>query len=381
MRHWFTLCYCALLMGLLSGCIDSYTPDVLANPNSFLVVDGFINSRGVTTINLSRTVNLQNTGKVPVEAKATVYIEEEAGQRYPLAESKAGTYQSAALTLSTARKVRLRIKTAAQKEYASDYTTVKVTPPIDSVSWRIQEGGVQVFANAHDETAQSRYYRYEYDETWEFTSAFNTYLEFNAKEYKVQRRFDDIYHCWRTETPTTIKLVNTMKLAQDKVAEYPLTLLPSTSEKLATRYSIMVRQYALSVEEYAYWEALGKNTENIGTLFDALPTQLTGNIHSLTDASETVLGFVGVHSLVQKRIFIHYTQLPRNWRFKTGYEGCVSEIVPIPGEPGKSDPLQYFVAGAFIPLADRRDGSYLIGSADCVDCRLRGTNVKPSFWP
>ncbi|MCB2407360.1 DUF4249 domain-containing protein [Hymenobacter lucidus] len=381
MAHLFTIkrYYYLLLLMLFSGCIDSYAPDVIEHPESFLVVDGFINSRGVTTIRLSRTVSLQNNGTIPVETKAVLYLEDEAGLRYPLVEGKAGTYQSAALTLSTAKKVRLRIKTAAQKDYASDYATVKVTPAIDSVSWRLQDGGVQIFANTHDETAQSRYYRYEYDETWEFTSAFNTYLEYNAKEKKVQRRSDDIYHCWRTENPTAIKLGNSVKLARDIMSEYPITLLPSNSEKLGTRYSIIVRQYALSVEEYVYWEALSKNTENIGTLFDPLPTQLTGNVHNLNDASETVIGFVGAHSLEQKRIFIHYTQLPLT-RYMTGYEGCEAEVVPVPGEPW-SDPLQYFINGEFIPLAEVGAGSYKIAPKFCVDCRLRGTTVKPSFWP
>ncbi|MCB2407361.1 DUF4249 domain-containing protein [Hymenobacter lucidus] len=377
-----SFCY-AFLVVLLSSCIDSYAPDVIEHPESFLVVDGFINSRGVTTIRLSRTVSLQNNGTIPVETKAVLYLEDEAGLRYPLVEGKAGTYQSAALTLSTAKKVRLRIKTAAQKDYASDYATVKVTPPIDAVNWRVQDGGVQVFVNAHDDTKQSRYYRWEYEETWEFTSAYRSYLEF--KDGKMQPRRDDIYHCWSSENPTVIKLGNTVKLAQDIVSDFPLRLLPSNSVKLRYRYSMLVKQYVQTPDEYAYWEALRKNTESIGTLFDALPTQLTGNVHSLSDASEVVIGFVGAHSMTQKRLFIHYTELPRDWKYETGYEKCmVLDTIPKPGEPSSVNVLSYFLDNLYVPVdqvVEAPQLTYVASSADCIDCRKRGTNVKPEFWP
>ncbi|MEJ7664694.1 MAG: DUF4249 family protein [Hymenobacter sp.] len=54
------------------------------------------------------------------------------------------------------------------------------------------------------------------------------------------------------------------------------------SSKLYYLYSILVRQYALTPEEFAYWDKLRKNTENLGTLFDPLPSQLSGNVHRLT---------------------------------------------------------------------------------------------------
>ncbi|WP_165370600.1 DUF4249 domain-containing protein, partial [Hymenobacter persicinus] len=120
---------------LLAGCVDKYAPDVIANPSSFLVVDGSINAAGVTSIRLTRTMALQNKGAAPAEAKASVYIEEEGGRRYPLNEAQPGTYRSASLALATGTKVRLRIRTGREQEYGSDFVAVKTTPPIDSVTW------------------------------------------------------------------------------------------------------------------------------------------------------------------------------------------------------------------------------------------------------
>ncbi|QNP52840.1 DUF4249 family protein [Hymenobacter qilianensis] len=71
----------------LAGCIDTFEPEVIASAENYLVVDGTINSSGVTTIRLSRTDNLISTAPPPAEAKAAVFIEEEAGPRYALTET------------------------------------------------------------------------------------------------------------------------------------------------------------------------------------------------------------------------------------------------------------------------------------------------------
>jgi hypothetical protein len=43
----------------LSGCVEPYFPEVMEAPNSFLVVNGFINGNGTSNIQLLRTQNLK----------------------------------------------------------------------------------------------------------------------------------------------------------------------------------------------------------------------------------------------------------------------------------------------------------------------------------
>lgn len=366
----------------LAGCIDTFEPEVIASADNYLVVDGTINSAGVTTIRLSRTDNLVSTSPPPAEAKATVFIEEEAGRRYALAETAPGTYTSTSLVLTPAKRYRLFFRTQARRDYASDYAVAKTTPPIDSVTWKDSAQGVQVYVNTHDANDAPRFYRWDYDETWEFTSAFRSFYEHQRitrkniqKDTLVFRPSGDIYFCWGNERSSAIKLGSTLALRQNIVSDYPLTLMPPSSTKLRYKYSILVKQYALSAEEFAYWELLQKNTENIGTIFDPQPSQLTGNVHSLTDAAEPVIGYVGVHSVTEKRIFIKRNELPRSWVLLTGYEkDC--------GRPDTLRPafLELFRTGSIIPLDKVEGGGLLYSTADCADCRKRGTNVRPAFW-
>lgn len=381
MKHLFNR-YLLLLLGgvLLGGCIDSYLPDVPATTQSYLVVDGFINSQGSTIIKLSRSLGVASGSAIPVETKATVYIQDDTGLRYTLAENPAGTYTSAALTLSPARQYQLRVNTTKGRSYASDLVPVKTTPLIDSLTWQPDGNGVKINVNTHDASNSTHYYRWDYSETWQFTSAFFSAFEYVRGSNSVQPRTNNIYTCWRTEPSTVIKQTNTTKLAQDVVAAYPLVQLPF-NEKLLIKYSILVQQYAQTQAEYEYWETLSKNTQNLGTLNDPLPTQLTGNVHCLTDASEPVLGYVGIHSVTQKRLFIDYNDLPRPRPVITNefYAKCSVDTIYV------RDALDVFKVGAYTPYAAWYSGprliAYFSSSTACVDCRLRGTNVKPSFWP
>jgi hypothetical protein len=72
----------------------------------------------------------------------------------------------------------LRIKTTNGKEYASDFTSVKYTPSIDSITWQREDGGLRLYANAHDPQNATKYYQWKYEETWEFHSAFFSSLKY-----------------------------------------------------------------------------------------------------------------------------------------------------------------------------------------------------------
>jgi hypothetical protein len=386
----FALLWCAVL--LLPSCIDTYMPEAISSTKSYLVVDGFINSRGTSSISLSRTYDIDAKGSPPVETRATVYIEEEGGTRYPLPESAVkGTYMSAALTLNTAKNYRLRILTSTGKDYASTYVPAKITPVIDAVTWQTTDAGLTVYVNSHDETRQTQYYRYEYEETWEIMPLYSPSVEYkNGIIQNITTPLPTI--CWGNNKSTDIKLSNTTRLTQDVVSNFVVRSLSSNNNLLSHRYSILVKQRAQTSDEYMYWELLKKNTESIGSLFDPLPAQLTGNISCLNDNSELALGFIGAHSVEQKRLFIARSELPRAWRISNGYETCVPpDTILLSGGLGPSvSPAQiiqtYFGTPNYLPISTLYDASgsvsgYLGKSRDCIDCRTRGTAVKPSFWP
>ncbi|WP_158607215.1 DUF4249 domain-containing protein [Pontibacter oryzae] len=369
-----------LLLVLTVGCIEPYAPEVLEAPNSYLVVNGFINANGPTTIQLLRTQNLMAEIPSPVETGATVLIEAESGEKFKLTEGQEGKYTNTSLNLATAGKYRLYIKTTNGNEYISDYVAVKISPAIDKVSWKPTEDNVEIYVNTHDPDNNTKYYRWEYISTWHYRSAFFTDLKYESGEVLFRDNNDEnIYDCWRSENSTSIEIGNSLKLSQDVISNHKLLAIPYNSEKLGVKYSILVKQYALTAESYKYWETLKKNTEGIGTLFDPLPSQLAGNIRCITNPQELVIGYMTATSMQEKRLFIDSNELPKEW--KTFFPTCYSDTLLLADES-----VDIFEGGYIMPVNGIYTDSspdpigYLYASESCVDCRVRGTNVKPDFW-
>jgi len=369
-----------LLILFFTGCREIYNiPDETKNVK-LLVVEGLLNSNGSTTIKLSRTVNPADTTKIKSELNAVVKVEGENNSSFTLTGNSKGEYVYPSLPLIDNVKYRLRIKTKEGKEYLSDFVPVQKSPSIDSVNWKRKETGletgIQIYVNTHDAQNQTRYYRWEYDETWEFHSTYASSFEY--KNDTVVQRTDPlaIYICWTSESSNRILVSSSEKLNQDIISLAPLTIIPFSSIKMSVRYSILVKQYALTKEGYEYWNLMRKNTEQVGTLFDPQPSSLFSNIRCLTTPDEQVIGFVSAGTISEKRIFISNAEVVP-WTYK--------QICAVEDTIAKKDITTKFANGYYIPtqaIYDMRGNivAYLAGEAVCVDCRLRGTNIKPLFW-
>ncbi len=373
-RHFFLLLLLVILV--FAACKDPYELPPSSVDASYLVVEGYLNGNGPTTINLSRTFKLDDTARQRPELRADVVVESKSGAVYSLFANGNGVYRANGLPLQTTDQYRLRIRTAGGQEYYSEYVDYKPTPDIDSISWRRVNNGVQVYANTHDPQNNTRYYRWDYDETWEFNSAFVSNFDYVNKRIVERDQSVNITFCWTSRTSTNILLGSSARLQQDVIAEAPLTLIPNRSWKLSVKYSVLVRQYALSEKAYQYWQNMLKNSEKIGSIFDPQPTEIKGNIYAVGDPNETVIGFISAGNIVEKRLFIGRHQVP-NWGYA---QGCTEEIVA-----DRSDSLEFFFgSGAYEPINEAMTQAggkgYSYATVDCVDCRTRGSNVRPSFW-
>lgn len=364
----------------LGNCKTPYEPKIKASGNDYLVVEGFINGRGTTTITLTRTRNIttHDTATVKYELNATVTVEDQENHSYMLSPAGNGSYRSD-LLLSPSSMYRIHIRTADNKEYVSDFVPYKESPPIDNLSWEIKEGGVQINLDTHDSQNKSRYYRWEFTETWEFHSRYLATVKYNSADTTVIPRTDQVYACWRSGNSTSILLGSSAKLKDDNIYHAPVQYIPPQDKRISVLYSILVNQYVLDTLGYNYWTAMKSNTENVGSIFDPQPNQTRGNIHCVTDPSELVIGYISAGSIEQYRMFISNSSLPEGWN---PIPNCTEIDVP----PNRDTLYYYFQVYGFLPYdIDSTPAGivkkYPSASASCVDCTLTGTNVKPSFWP
>jgi len=378
-----------LIILLMANCTKPYAPAAITKAPDYLVVEGVINtgSNDSTLIKLSRTVPLSaGTGTAP-ELNAAITIQSDNNQSYNLHELGKGMYISDNLNLDVTHKYRLNINTADGMNYVSDYLTPVATPPIDSIGFTIKSNGLQIYANTHDPKNNTHYYRWDYTETWMFHAKyFSSYITNGIDDVIPRTSSQYIYQCWGNSISNDIVLGSSAKLTQDVIYQNPIIFIESTSEKIETRYSILVKQYALSSAGYNYFEQLRKNTEELGGIFDPQPSQLTGNVHCVTNASIPAIGYVTAGTIQQKRVYIDNDQVPTSWITTYPYDCAQDTALYNNPKTHANDVLRILVpyknvivTSAIYGMAPKPVG-YLYTYPSCGDCSIRGTTVKPSFW-
>lgn len=370
------------------ACKERFNPPEVDTNLNYLTVEGLINVGGVdsTLIRVSRTVKLTNKVAIQPETKAILTVESSDNTiKRNLTERSSGLYYSLPMALDATKQYRLRIKTAAGKEYVSDFVEVKVSPPIETLGFEAQSTGapgVQIYANTRDVNNKSRYYKWDFVETYEFNSRnFSTWIFDNRMERPRNLVTEDIYTCWRTVKSNTIILASTAKLTNDVLNKAPIERIPPGNEKVGVKYSILVNQQVLTKDAFDFWEILRKNTEQVGSIFDAQPSKLRGNIHSVNNPDEIVIGYVSAGTIEHKRLFIDATEIPREFRY-TKPAACLVDTIY------RAEFPNIFYSGYQIPVDALFDPpplppppkAFTTTATACIDCRLRGTNIKPAFW-
>jgi len=362
-------------------CKEVYSPPAVKNNPFLLVVDGIvISGTDSSIITLSRTRTLSDTAPSVKEVNAKVSVVGVSGVEYPFTEEGNGRYAVGQLALDAGEQYQLKIITTDGNEFHSAVGNVLTSPLIDSLYWNQDSSfNVHVYLNTHDPTNQTKYYRWQYVETWEYHSAFNSVLDYNNGDVILRTLDNQIFRCYKSVPSTSIEVVSTTQLSSSVVNKYEIAEIPQGSEKISATYSNLVTQYAIPVEAYNFWSNLKRNTEQLGSLFDLQPFTELGNITCVNDPSINCIGFISFTTAQTKRIFISKNNLV-NWNYLPYYGlDCIVDTVQ------RSDVDKYFQppGGPYTnSLIGTAMGPYIFSSVLCVDCTDHGgTNKKPTYWP
>jgi len=365
------------LLLAIAACKQTYSPPAQKTNINLLVVDGILNSGAgcVSTFRLSRTQKIgDSVGAYTPELRAQLTVLGSSGDAYNFAEQGNGVYATAPLTLNPAEKYQLQIQTQSGGKYLSDAVPVLVAPPIDSLSWRTQDsaGEVTISIDTHDPANNSHYYFWSYAETWEYHAIYNAELGLQNGLIIYVDSTTQTYACWRGANSTSILLGNTTALGQDRISQAPLATIAHEDERLSVRYSILVSQSLLTEAGYQYWLTLQKNTQNLGTLFDPQPSQLSSNYHCTTNPGEPVIGYLSVGTIRQQRLFV-----PGQQKRDSVTPSC--QIISIPTNASNWQ-LWDYPDTTFGPFYFHNTNT-VISQRRCLDCRLSGgTTQKPAYW-
>ncbi|MEB2781335.1 DUF4249 domain-containing protein [Algoriphagus sp. C2-6-M1] len=382
MNRLVTLIFLSTL--LISGCREPFNPEIEPADLSVLVVEGYLDTEGLPSkLQLSYTRNIQTDDSfAPSFPSAVVYLRSETGAEFPLTDLGSGAFEFA-YDIPEDQNYRLYISTNDGKSYTSELIKPILTPEIIDVGYVKNELGVEVFLTTKgDENADD--FLWTFEETYAFRPKFPSFFKYDAEQQDVVIRSPDerTDMCYRGDVSANLILETSSRFEDQFVFRQSITQILQDDERLSVRYSILISQKALDKKASEFWEILRKNTNDIGSIFSPLPSNIGGNIMSDQNPDAPVVGYVSLGTVRQRRLFIGVKEvLP--WRaIEPAYFSCFVE----PDTVLIANYGQSFGSGGFIPVVPIiPEGAYSpIGYQGairrCSDCTLRGTNVKPDFW-
>lgn len=390
----------------ITGCTEQYA----FKNNDFesaLVVEGTItNEVKNQVIRLSQVYQLDETGP-KYEKGANIFITDDQGNEYQFEEKDTVYASLTQFRAEPGRKYKLNIKTKEGKNYISDEQTLTTETKIDNITATVEKvgsnRGVQINVNSFDPTNTSKYYRYEYTETYKIIAPNWSPLETSvgmspaippdpandfpgvpaSESIFISKRKTEAETCYSTKKSEDIILTNTNAQSDDKV-HFPVRFISDQNYIISHRYSIFVKQYVQNLAAYTYYKTLKDLSTSGSVLSPKQPGFFYGNIKSVENPDEKVIGFFEVSAVSSERIFFNYADLFPKEPLPPYYESdCeVKDYLDCPGDfPCKQAILRSLIrtkSATFVSFAEPI--TYFMVKAACGDCTTFSSNIVPPFW-
>ncbi len=370
-----------LLLLACGSCIEPYEP-VIDESQDILVISGAVTDQpGYHSVAISSSAPY-NAPEVRPISGCVVSVEDESGNMRVYEELKPGLYvvNLERAFLGVGKSYSLYVVTPNGSEYRSKYDTLLLCPPVDTIFYEIQSQGtsdpsvtnygLQFYNNLEGVEGGARNFRWVLSETWEYTSPYfadvifdgHGYANYNGSESNV---------CYMTQSINDLYTASMQALAENRLNKNALNYVSNQSPRLSHKYSLLVEQHSLTAEAYTYWDKMKVGASG-GGLYETQPTSTMGNIYNVNKPEEKVLGYFYSTQIQSKRIV-----LAKQFDFDVDHFRCTLDTIYSLNGLGITFPQ----LGISIGRQAEPSPPWLVGSAECFDCRLYGgTTEKPEFW-
>lgn len=393
-----------IVLFTLITCIDPYKPQ-LKGYGSLLVVDGLITDENLSyTIKLSRTFQDQNTSpELVTDARVTVTDENE--NIFVFYNRGGGVYKSDSLVFRgvPGKKYTLHITSGDGNMFESEQCLMQSVPEIDSLWFEKDqeffnngsenEEGLRIYLNTKTGN-DNLYYRWAFEETWKFKIPFPKRFDYISIDNIVPLSHVKEY-CWKTRKSDEVIIHQLNSGNADHVERQPVYFIASgKSDRLMSQYSILIKQYSISKNEYGFWNNLKRINESVGDIFALQPFPVISNIRNINEPEERILGFFQVSAVKQKRMFIPFSEVVRlHLPFYHSVqceriEKSPAEYSTQYGPPFTFDDLyRMFCINSTYSFVEPsyNEETHLIDKLvfarpECANCELTGFPEKPVYW-
>ncbi|WP_282080717.1 DUF4249 domain-containing protein [Aquimarina algiphila] len=388
--------YHVLIAGLIllcfTTCVEEYVPQTETFEDILVIEANITDELKSHVIKLSRTFRFENEGGALGERNAEVKINDSEGSEYLFQETDLGVYTSVLpFQALSDREYTLSIQTNDGKSYISDSVKLTQKTSIDKLyaeRMTNDDGleGVGIFVDSFDTTGNASFYRYEFEETFRFVAPeFNDFdlilLSDDPLIVDFVRRPLEKRVCYKTNSTLDILITKTEDFDENRVSKFLVRFIGIDDYAISDRYSILTHQFVQSRETYEFYQTL-KEFSNSASLFSQIqPGFIVGNIKSLSNEKENVLGLFQVSSISSKRIFFNYRDFFPKEDLPPYFEDCtISAPLIRPSFPSTIRTGLFLFAGNNADPNFGQGGPYKLVAKACGDCTEIGSSEIPEFW-
>ena len=396
--------YLILLLLSFFGCVEEIDLTTETEFENALVIEATItNEFKNQRIKLSRTYPLESDGPAP-ESNASVRLIGETSD-FVFQETEPGIYESVN-QFSAQQNVNYQLEIILEdgKTYGSEVEQLTTATVMDELYFEVglnedNEEGISILIDAFDPNGNSKFYRYTFEETYKIVAPKWVHQDLIVVEYILpgcpvfgfQLKQEEQQICYNTEFSKTIILENTNVFEEDRIDRFRVRFLNKNNYIISHRYSILVNQYVQSSQAHNYYKVLRDLSASESLLSESQPGFLEGNVFSMSDSNEKVVGFFEVSSVDSKRIYFNYNDVfpgeslppyvsncnpfaPDECNEESAANGGSSAIVHAISE-SQGAKFYDFNDDSVFP-----QGPYDLVEAPCGNCTVLGNNVPPDFW-
>ncbi len=388
-----------ILTFFVNGCVEEIDLKTITFERALVVEAILTNEHKHHEITLSRTFSFEEGVPSP-ETDASIFILDNLENTYNFKETSPGKYSSIQEFKAESNiEYQLIIKTNDGKTYNSKPTPLTQITQMDDLYPSLQTDsysnpGISIFVDSYDATGNSKYYRYEYEETYKIVAPYWSQRDFvitNASypwRHELQLKTTEQQTCYNTVKSNTIIQTQTTNLSEDRVSNFTVRFIPKSNPLISHRYSIFVKQFVQSIEAHTYYKTLNKLSGSDNVFSQNQPGFLSGNIFEVDNPNEKVIGIFEVSSVSSKRIFLNYSDFFAGEKLPPYFVECqlsAPKTTQVFGVTDAPDFYIYIMQGTIKYVnrnldPDEGEGPYIAVTTECGDCTKLGSNIKPDFW-
>lgn len=298
-----------VLISLLAvvGCIDPVSFRYNGQVEHLAVQATFTNKKGIQMVRLSISSPFGSPYN-NYETNAKVSIISKEGENYLFKHSASGKYLSEKeIEAIPGHTYTLRIQRGEKTYESKPVTLLKAENiiPIDTIKlkfatrYAIVKGakdkkllpGYDIIVDFKDPVGIENYYRWSFAQTYEVETQPENYVDYTCRGCPRPAPKQCCKYCWVKESDEILESTANDWLRDGQLIREQRVMFIPFYQYMNRKLDLTIYQHAISAEAYNFFKALNNQATSTGSMFDAPPTELKGNISNINDENEKVIGF------------------------------------------------------------------------------------------